>query len=96
MNNFLVGAIGWVGVKFHRNFYRNISTLFTNVPLLLNMNAPQIPLIYKTTPENATPNSIPKMPLLSLTTRPFVLTVEVEFEEGKKPTKPFCLLKKTL
>ena len=58
------------------------------------MNAPQIPLIYKTTPENATPNSIPKMPLLSLTTRPFVLTVEVE--EGNKPTKPFCLLKKTL
>ena len=67
-----MGAIGWVGVKFHPNLYRNISTLFTNIPLLLNVNAPQIPLIYKNT---TLPNYPPPPPFVF-----FFLTVEAEAE----------------
>lgn len=66
-----MGAIGWVGVKFHPNLYRNISTLFTNIPLLLNVNAPQIPLIYKNT---TLPNYPPPPPFF------FFLTVKAEAE----------------
>ena len=68
-----MGAIGWVGVKFHPNLYRNISTLFTNIPLLLNVNAPQIPLIYKNT---TLPNYPPPPPFFFF----FFLTVKAEAE----------------
>lgn len=80
-----MGAIGWVGVKFHPNLYRNISTLFTNIPLLLNVNAPQIPLIYKNT---TLPNYPPPPPFFFFLTVKAEAEVEVEVEEAHQTFLP--------